>query len=85
MTSLEIWAPRYRDNMCLILASKVKSDSETYCIWFSKANHLADNRYVMSGAEIKELGAIERTKQGDKVVYAIPMHKLEQFKEVEIL
>lgn len=85
MTDLEIWAPRYKDNTCLILAGKVKSDSETYRIWFSKADHLAGDAYIMSGSEIKELGSIERTKTDDKVVYAVPMLVLERFKEAEVL
>lgn len=85
MTELEIWAPRYSTNDCCVLASKVKSDSETYKIWFSKANHLEGNQYIMSGAEIKKYGVLSPTKQDGKVVYAIPMLTLEKFKLGEVL
>ena len=80
MKPIEIWQPRYSTNDCLVLASKVKSDSNTYSIYFSKAAHLAGNRYIMRGHEIKSLSKNESIK--GKLVYAIPMDILETFKEI---
>lgn len=85
MTDLEIWAPRYSTNDCCVLASKIRSEKETYTIWFSKAKHLEGNAYVMTGKEIKENGTLERTRRDDKVVYCIPMVTLERFKIAEVL
>lgn len=85
MTDLEIWAPRYSTGDCCVLASKVTSDRETYRIWFSKAKHLSDSEYVLTGAEIKQHGVLSDIKTDGRVVYAIPMIELERFKVAEVL
>jgi len=79
MQPLEIFAPRYSTNDCLILATKVKSDTQPYSVYFSKDKTLAGNRYILRGHEIKSFKK-ERTVQGNKLVYAIPMDELERFK-----
>lgn len=85
MVELEIWAPRYSTNDCCVLASKVKKEAETYKIWFSQADHLKGDEYVMTGAEIKQHGVLGEMKHERKVVYAIPMATLEKFKVMEVL
>lgn len=85
MLTLEIWAPRYSTGDCCILASKVRSDSETYRVIFTKAKHLEGNEYVLTGAEIKDNSVLDTTKKPGQIVYALPMHKLERFKVGEVL
>lgn len=86
MKPLEVWQPRWSTGDCCILASKIRSDSQVYAIYFSKAdswkgNDLKGGRYVMRGHEIKKLGEKQKTAQGGKLVYAVPMETLMTFKE----
>ena len=80
MKPLEIWSPRYSTQECLVLASKVRSSTEVYSIYFSKAKELAGQRFIMRGNEIKSY-PVEKTKTGSKLVYAIPMAELERYKQ----
>lgn len=79
MKPLEVWQPRYSTNDCLILATKVKSDTQPYAIYFSKDKTLSGNRYILRGHEIKTFKK-ERTIQGNKLCYVIPMDELERYK-----
>lgn len=79
MKPLEVWQPRYSTDDCCVLARKIVSDSQQYSIYFTKAKHLEGKRFVMTGAEIKKHSKLERTKQGGKKVYAIPMGILESY------
>lgn len=79
---LEIWQPRYSRKDCPVLASKIKiGDDVQYRIWFSDDPKYKGKSYIMTGKQIRDNGTLERTKQGNKLVYAIPLDVLERFKQ----
>lgn len=86
MKPLEIWSPRFSTGDACIVASKVRDAAAVYSIYFSKTkswngNDLEGKRYIMRGHEIHMLGKKERTKQGNKLVYSVPMDILLTFEQ----
>ncbi len=68
---IEIWAPRYKDNKVLIAKYKVREHNE---IVFTKAKHLMDTTWYISGDEIKS----QTLESNGKVeCYAVPIGLLE--------
>ena len=68
---IEIWEPRYKDNVCLIAMYKVRSE-ENY-IRFTKAKHLAGMTFMCEGYNIKQYPL---ETNGKIECYAVPMDKL---------
>lgn len=73
---IEIWTPRYHDNVVLIATYKVKSGDNF--IKFTKAKYLAGKIFKISGADIKSCPLDDN---GKITCYAVPMDKLELVKE----
>jgi len=67
---IEIWQPRYKDNKVLIAKFKVGMNNE---IVFTKAKHLMNNTYYLSGEDIR---SSDTDTNGKIPVYAVPMDKL---------
>ena len=83
MKRVEVWYPRFSKRDLCILAKHIRSASETYEIVITKDPKYTGNIYKMTGDQIIENATLERTKQGNKMVYAIPLSKLEEFKELK--
>ena len=69
MKTLEIWQPRYKDQMVLIAKYKVKPEEE-YKIVFTKAKHLEGQDFFMNGDIIMQY-PLESNGKID--CYAVPM------------
>lgn len=74
---IDIWTPRYHDRKVLIAVYKVKENNK---IVFSKAKHLADKVYYMSGRQIRSYPV---DTNGKVQCYAVPLDELEplEYKE----
>lgn len=74
---IEIWQPRYKDRMVLLATYKVKEHNK---IVFTKAKHLADKVYYISGSKAKQY---ETTTNGKLSCYEVPLDDLEilEYKE----
>jgi hypothetical protein len=69
---IEIWSPRYKDDVCLI-GQKHIITGDNY-IWFSKAKHLIGKMYKIHSNEIVKYPL---QQNGRMPVYQVPMNKLE--------
>jgi hypothetical protein len=74
--TIEIWAPRYKDDVVLIAQRKV---SDNNVIVFTKAKHLLGQKYYVSEADIR---AATLETNGKIPCYAVPMNKLTLIGEV---
>lgn len=72
---IEIWAPRYHDNVVLIDVRKV---SERNIIMFTKAKHLLGQKFYVDKEDIVN-SPIDTN--GSIKCYAVPMTKLEPITE----
>lgn len=68
---IEIWAPRYKDRKVLIAKYKVQNHNE---IVFTKAKHLMDHTWYISGADIAKCPL---ETNGTLACYAVPVDSLE--------
>lgn len=66
-TRIEIWHPRYNDDVALIACHKVKSVNE---IVFTKAKPLAGLSFRITGDEIRQF---PKDTNGKISCYAVPM------------
>lgn len=73
MNTIDIWTPRYRDNVCLVATYKVLN-GDNY-IKFTKARHLNGMLFKITGDEIRNCPV---DSNGRIPCYAIPMDKLER-------
>lgn len=83
MKKIEIWYPRFSKRDLCILAKHIRSTTETYEIHITKDPSYAGCTYKMTGEDILNNASLEKTKQGNKTVYAIPLSKLEEYKEIK--
>jgi hypothetical protein len=74
---IDIFTPRYKDRVVLIAGYKVKEHNK---IIFTKAKHLADKVYYMSGSQIR---SYPKDTNGKIMCYAVPLDDLEplEYKE----
>jgi len=73
---IEIWQPRYKDRVVLIAKYKVKDFNK---IIFTKAKHLKDMEFGMSG---KEISSYPVEDNGKIACYAVPLDVLLERKKV---
>lgn len=78
MNVIEIWQPRYKDNMVLVATYKVKSGYNY--LRFTKAKHLEGKLFRFHSTDINTNNV---QRNGNAVVYVIPMEKLELVEDVE--
>ena len=75
---IEIWSPRYKDAKDLgsyvVLIAKYKV-ADNNIIWFSKAKHLADAEYYISGATVRQFPI---DSNGKIDCYAVPLNDMER-------
>ena len=67
---IEIWQPRYKDKRVLIAKFKVGTHNE---IIFTKAKHLMQNTYYISGEAIRKAPT---DTNGSIPVYAVDLNEL---------
>lgn len=74
---IDIWTPRYKDRVVLIASYKVKEHNK---IIFTKAKHLQDKEFYMSGSKIRQYPI---DTNGKVQCYAVPLDDLEplEYKE----
>lgn len=72
---IEIWEPRYHDNMCLVATYKIKSGDNR--IVFTHAKHLAGMEFSIDSSVARKCTT---TTNGRITCYAIPMDKLVRVK-----
>lgn len=77
MQLIEIWQPRYKDRKVLLATYKVKEHNK---IVFTKAKHLEDREYYISGSQAR---TYPTTTNGKLTCYEIPLDDLEvlEYKE----
>lgn len=51
MNRIEIWSPRYHDNVCLVGKNKIRSGDNI--IYFTKAKHLEGKQFKLTDEQIK--------------------------------
>ncbi len=68
---IEIWTPRYHDNVVLIATYKVQSGDNL--IRFTKAKHLQGKVYKISGSDIRSCPLDDN---GRISCFAVPLEKL---------
>lgn len=68
---IEIWQPRYKDNVVLIAKHKVGTHNE---IIFTKAKHLMGTSYYLSDETIRDCPL---DSNGRIPCYAVPVDKLQ--------
>lgn len=78
MHHIQIWQPRYKDNVCLIATYNVMAGDNI--VYFTKAKHLEGKKYYISGDDIKNCPL---DTNGKIECYAVPMSKLQLVKDVE--
>lgn len=74
---IEIWQPRYKDNMCLVATTKIKK-GENFIV-FTKAKHLEGKTFRVMGEDV--IGKCAVGSNGKISVYEIPMSRLELVEE----
>ena len=72
MNVIDIWQPRYKDNMVLIATYKVKHGYNF--IRFTQAKHLEGKIFRVHSSEIVNR---QQQKNGRGFVYVVPMDALE--------
>lgn len=76
MGKIEIWEPRYKDDICLIADYKVEDENE---IIFTKAKHLFGKKFYITKQAIHtcRCGTM-KTKKGTEIrMWEVPMYMLE--------
>lgn len=68
---IEIWQPRYHDNVILIAKHKVGTHNR---ITFTKAKHLAGQEFYLSGENIRQWPL---ESNGRIMCYVVPLDELE--------
>lgn len=69
---VEVWEPRYHDDICLILAKKVKQ-GRNFKVWFSRAKSEEGKLYYISKDTITKY---PKVSNGGGLCYAVPMDEL---------
>lgn len=72
LVPIQIWSPRYHDNTCLILCTKVKQ-GRNFKVWFSEANSLKGKLFYISKDTILKY---PKESNGSAPCYAVPMDEL---------
>lgn len=74
LTTIEIWEPRYHDNVALVAKKKIRDHNR---IIFTKAKSLAGKEFYISGIKAKKF---KSESNGSIACRAIPLEELTEMK-----